>query len=106
MCTFLLCKRSLISSESVCGITTEPAERKGTTNRSPRTYIRRFPEQYGGEKCGINVTEEQLSEVAELSHVLKDTDDFLKPAVRRECQQHLPDITDIEPNPLFKIACQ
>lgn len=62
-------------------------------------HIYNFPEQYGGEQCGINITEEQLLEVAELSDVLEDsTDDYLKPAVRRECERHLPDTDDIQPN--------
>ena len=60
-------------------------------------HIYHFPEQYGGEQCGISVTEEQLFEVAELSGVLEDTDDYLKPAVRRECERHLPDTDDIQP---------
>lgn len=60
-------------------------------------HIYHFPEQYGAEKCGINLTEEQLLEVAELSDVLEENDDYLKPAVRRECERHLPDTDDIEP---------
>ena len=60
-------------------------------------HIYHFPEQYGGEHCGITVTEEQLLEVAEQSDVLEDTDDYLRPAVRRECEQHLPDPGDIQP---------
>lgn len=60
-------------------------------------HIYHFPEQYGGEHCGINITEKQLLEVAEQSDVLEDTDDYLRPAVRRECEQHLPDPDDIQP---------
>ena len=60
-------------------------------------HIYHFPEQYGGEQCGINLTEEQLLEVAKLSDVFEHTDDYLKPAVRRECEQHLPDTDDIQP---------
>ena len=60
-------------------------------------HIYHFPEQYGGEHCGITITEEQLLEVAEQSDVLEDTDDYLRPAVRRECEQHLPDPGDIQP---------
>lgn len=62
-------------------------------------HIYNFPEQYGGERCGIKVTEEQLQEVAEASGVLaEETDDYLEPAVRRECERHLPDIDEIQPN--------
>jgi len=38
-----------------------------------------------------------LLEVAEQTDVLEDTDDYLRPAVQRECEQHLPDSDDIEP---------
>ena len=40
-------------------------------------HIYSFPENYGGEKCGLPITEEQMQEVAELSNVLENTDDFL-----------------------------
>lgn len=60
-------------------------------------HIYHFPEQYGGEHCGINITEEQLLEVTEQSEVLEDTDDFLRPAVQREREQHLLDPDDIQP---------
>ena len=39
---------------------------------------------------------EQLEEVAEVSDILANHDDFLTPAVRQECQQHLPDTSQIE----------
>lgn len=38
-----------------------------------------------------------MLEVAEQSDVLEDTDDYLRPAVRRECEKHLPDPDEIEP---------
>ena len=60
-------------------------------------HIYHFPEQYGGEKCGIKVTEEQLLEVAEFSEVLEENDDYLKPSVRQECQRHVPEANDIDP---------
>ncbi|XP_078363116.1 uncharacterized protein LOC144647223 isoform X1 [Oculina patagonica] len=60
-------------------------------------HIYHFPEQYGGQKCGIKVTEEQLLEVAEFSKVLEENDDYLKPSVRQECQRHVPDANDIDP---------
>lgn len=47
-------------------------------------HIYHFPEQYEGERCGINIKKEQLLEFAELSEVLEDSDDYLRPAVRRE----------------------
>lgn len=60
-------------------------------------HIFHFPEQYGGEQCGIHITEEELLEVAELSNIFDDSDDYLKSAVRKECERHLPNIDEIEP---------
>lgn len=34
---------------------------------------------------------------ADLSDVLEGTDDYLKPAFRRECERHLPSPDSIEP---------
>ena len=44
-------------------------------------HIFHFPEKYGGEQCGIDITEEQLLEVAEVSNVLEHSDDYLTSAV-------------------------
>ena len=60
-------------------------------------HIFHFPEQYGGEQCGIHITEEQLLEVAELSDVFEDNDDYLNPDVCKECERHLPNVDEIEP---------
>ena len=59
-------------------------------------HIYNFPEQYGGQKCGFHITEEPLQDVADLSDVLEGTDDYLKPAFRRECERHLPSPDSIE----------
>lgn len=59
-------------------------------------HIYNFPEKYGAHKCGFHITMEQLEEVAEVSDILANHDDFLTPAVRQECQQHLPDTSQIE----------
>ena len=61
-------------------------------------HIYTYPERHGGEKCGFRVTDEQLREVAELSNVLDGTGDFLPEAFRQECQRHLPNTEDIEPD--------
>jgi hypothetical protein len=62
-------------------------------------HIFHFPEKYGGEQCGIDITEEQLLEVAELSNVImEDTDDYLRPAVCKECEKHLPKMDEIKPS--------
>ena len=53
--------------------------------------------QYGGEKCGFPITEQQVMEVANLSNVLDDTDDYLEPNFRMECTRHIPDTDGIEP---------
>ncbi|KXJ10617.1 hypothetical protein AC249_AIPGENE2744 [Exaiptasia diaphana] len=60
-------------------------------------HIYQFPEKYGGEECGIPVTEEQLLEVADQSDVFEGSDDYLTPEIRHECELHLPNIDDIEP---------
>lgn len=39
-------------------------------------HIYMYPQNYGGEKCGLTVTEEQLQETAELSGVLEGTSDY------------------------------
>ncbi|XP_046862205.1 uncharacterized protein LOC124455590 [Xenia sp. Carnegie-2017] len=61
-------------------------------------HIFHFPEKYGGEQCGIDITEEQLLEVSELSNVLEDNDDYLRPAVGEECKKNLPQIHEINPS--------
>lgn len=59
-------------------------------------HIYNCPWEYGANKCGIKVNEEDLKEVAELSGVLDDTDDYLEPEVRRECERHISNADDIE----------
>jgi len=61
-------------------------------------HIYTSPERHGGEMCGFAVTEEQLREVAELANILDGTDDFLPEDFRQECQKHLPNPEDIEPD--------
>lgn len=59
-------------------------------------HIYQCPEQYGGEKCGVPLKEEDLLEAARLSEVLVDTDDYLEVNFRQECERHIPDIDDIK----------
>ena len=61
-------------------------------------HIYHCPEQYGGEQSGLHVTEEQLREVTELSNVLDNTDDYLDPEFRQECERHIPNTDVIEPS--------
>ena len=60
-------------------------------------HIYHCPEEYGGENCGISITEEDLLEVAQLSDVLIDTDDYLERKSRNECMRHIPNTDEIKP---------
>ena len=60
-------------------------------------HIYNFPEQYGGGHYGHAVQEEHLQEVAELSEVLEDTDDYINQELRRQCTELIPDTNDIKP---------
>jgi hypothetical protein len=60
-------------------------------------HIYSCPEKYGGQKCGFNLTDEDLREVADLSEVLDGTNDYIHPDFRHECEQHIPNTDDIEP---------
>jgi hypothetical protein len=46
---------------------------------------------------GLQVTQELLDEVAEVSGVLTVGDDYLLPAVRAECERVIPDIDGVKP---------
>ena len=59
-------------------------------------HIYTCPDKYGGTKCGINLTEEELREVAELSEVLHDTNDYLDHEFRYECERIIPNTDDIK----------
>ena len=59
-------------------------------------HICTCPDKYGGTKCGINLTEEELREVAELSKVLHDTNDYLDHEFRYECERIIPNTDDIK----------
>ena len=74
--------------------------RKQTKKQLPTgvpEHIYCFPQQYGGEKCGHVISEEDLKEVAELSGVLEGTDDYLDPVFRAQCEVFIPDTSEIEP---------
>ena len=59
-------------------------------------HIYHCPDQYGGEKCGVRLTEEDLLDVATYSEVLVDTDDYLQAEFCQECERHIPDPDDIK----------
>ena len=77
--------------------TTTAAEIKELPVGAPE-HIYNFPENYGGEKCGLPVNEAQLQEVAELSDVLDGTDDYLSNSFRQECERHIENIDDVKPS--------
>ena len=52
-------------------------------------HLFNFPEQYGGQKMGIEITNDQLQEVAEVSGIL-ETNNFINKVLHQMCQQHLP----------------
>ena len=56
-----------------------------------------YLQNYGGDKCGLSVTEEQLQEAAELSGVLEGSRDYLEARLKKECERHIPDTNDVEP---------
>ena len=60
-------------------------------------HIFRFPEKYGGEDFGIEVTEEQLEVIAEEFSIFDGTEDFLETAFRKECERHISITTNILP---------
>ena len=59
-------------------------------------HIYHFPEEYGGEKCGYDISEEQLMEVAELSGIFEEDDDFLDPTFRARCEEYIPNTDEIK----------
>ena len=61
-------------------------------------HIYHYPDEYGGERCGLALTDEQLQEVAEVSSVLDGTNAYLDEAFRNECERHVPNTDDIEPS--------
>ena len=61
-------------------------------------HIYYHPDQDGGEQCGYAVSEEHLEEIAGLSGVLEDTDDFLELEFRASCKEHIPNTDEIKPD--------
>ena len=61
-------------------------------------HIYNFPQHYGATRCGISISDEDLEEVAQLSNVLKDTDDYLTAEFREQCERVFPDVQEVLPN--------
>lgn len=60
-------------------------------------HIYNLPEQYGGGCFGYTVQEKDLQEVAELSGILEEKDDYLDHEFRRQCAELIPDTSEIDP---------
>ena len=54
-------------------------------------HIFNFPEEYELENCGMNITDGQLREVAELSGVFDVSDDYLPTETRCRFAEIVPD---------------
>jgi hypothetical protein len=61
-------------------------------------HIYQFPEHYGGTKCGTHLSDEDLEEVAEVSSILEDTNDYLEPQFHAECERVFPQAKEVLPN--------
>ncbi len=61
-------------------------------------HIYNFPEHYGATKCGTAITDEDLEEVAQLSKVLENTNDYLTAEFREHCERVFPNAHEILPN--------
>eukprot|EP00794_Sanderia_malayensis_P002044 gene2044-2323_t len=55
-----------------------------------------FPDKYGVENMGINITSEQFREVAELSEVLNSPTEFMDEDLKVLCERKIADPTKIE----------
>jgi len=65
---------------------------KGIPNR-----VYHFPEKYGSEDCGWQVSEHALNEVAELSGVLQEGSDYLPQDVIERCERIIPAVDKVKP---------
>ena len=61
-------------------------------------HIFDFPEEYGMKKCGIDINDDQLKEVADLSGVLEIADDYLENDVRKKYEEFIPDPSSLDNN--------
>ena len=61
-------------------------------------HIYNFPQHYGATKCGIPISDEDFEEVAQLSNVLENTDDYLTAEFRQHCERVFPHVDEVLPN--------
>ena len=60
-------------------------------------HIYNFPQHYEATKCGIPISDEDLEEVAQLSNVLENTDDYLPAEFRELCERVFPNVNEVLP---------
>lgn len=68
-------------------------------------HIYNFPEHYGAAKCGTPVSDQNLEEVAEVSNILENTNDYLDAEFRSSCETVIPDVNDITPSEAANAFC-
>ena len=61
-------------------------------------HIYQFLDQYGGINSGTHVSDEDLAEVAEVSSILEDTNDYLHPRFGAQCERIFPEGKEVLPN--------
>ena len=59
-------------------------------------HIYHFPELYGGAKCGIAISDQDLQEVTLLANANDNTQDYLEQPFRAECERHVMNINNIK----------
>ena len=67
-------------------------------HRGRKQRNKHLPDQYGGIKSGTHVSDEDLAEVADVSSILEDTNDYLHPRFRAECERIFPEGKEVLPN--------
>ena len=60
-------------------------------------HIYHFPERYGGIQCGSQLDVSHLDELALLPSVYEESDDYLEPHFRDECERIIPSHENLEP---------
>ena len=68
-------------------------------------HIYNFPEHYGATKCGTPISDQDLEEVAELSNILENTNDYLDVEFRRHCERVFPDVNDVTASEAANAFC-
>lgn len=61
-------------------------------------HIYKFTQHYGATKCGTPISDKDLEEVAQLSNILENTDDYLDAEFREHCERVFHDVHEVLPN--------